>query len=426
MAEKKATLLQHMLQNAQERFGERAYTGKESELYLTGIPLKFLSWRWLLDSNVFPVSKLIRIYGRPRQQKSTLSYEILRMFGEAGCEALGYVENESGKYSPSLLKSILSKYEYMIMNTTTVEEAQEALNGMRKEFQRLCPDRDQLACFVLDSLFGTSSEDKHKQLEKIDHIEKSYPVEANKWSGFLQTYTGELLGWPIAFVMTNHVKTDINDTGGFGGPGQRTPGGDAQHFHSAIDINVSREQNPKPFQTLAYEGATQNRQHMRLKLFLKTEKSSIGSDNRRMTVNMIFWNDDNNQQITFFDWWGADAQLLHAMIAGGDSAPIVGNRKALKEVCDIEVTRGLCSSKVLGVEGVTDHEFGWALQKRPEILQQLSVLCGIKEHPIFDGKMPQVIKDAAGRKKKKVDEEAEKKEKEKKKKSPLDAFSGKE
>jgi hypothetical protein len=415
MAEKKSSVLQSMLLSAQERFGERAYTGKESDLYLTGILLKPLSLRWLFDSNVFPVSKLLRIYGEPRSQKSTLSYEFMRLFGDAGCEVLGYVENESGKYSPSMLKSILGKYEYLITNTATCEEAQMALNGMRKEFQRLCPDRDKLACFVLDSLFGTSSEDKHKQLNKLDHTEKSYPVEANKWSSFLQTYTAELLGWPIAFIMTNHAKLDINDTRSFNGPGQRTPGGSAQHFHSAVDIEVMREANPHQFVELSYEGKVTKQPHMRLKLFLKTNKSSIGSDNRRVQVNMLFWNDENNQQTTFFDWWGADAVLFHAMVSGGDNAPIIGNRKALRDVCDVDVEGGLFTSKALGVKKVTPHEFGWALQANKEIFEKVSFACGVKEHPVFNGQMPQCIKDAAKRKKETKEEE--------KKGSPLDQFA---
>lgn len=411
---KRSAVLSSMLLAAQQKFGERAYTGRESELYLTGIPLRHLSLQWFFDSNVFPVSKLLRIYGRPKQQKSTLAYEFLRLFGEAGCEVLGYVENESGKYSPSLLKSLVGAYDYMIAHPATVEEAQMALNIWRKEYQRLCPKRDQLACFVLDSLFGTSAEEKHKKLNKENCVDRSFPIEANKWSNFLPTYTAELMGWPLAFILTNHEKTDINDTGGFGGPKKRTPGGDAQHFHSAIDIAAAREQNPHPFQTLSHQGQLKAQPHMRLKIFLRTDKSSIGSDNRRLTVNLIFWNDEQNQQVTFYDWWGADALVYAFMVSGGDGAPVIGDRKALAKVCDVSVSRGLYTSKVLGVEGVTDHQFGWALQQNTEVMKAIAHVCGIKQHPVFDGRMPQAIQEAAKRKKKKSEEV----------KSPLDDIPG--
>jgi hypothetical protein len=414
---KKSSVLGNMLLAAQERFGERSYMGKDCDLYLTGFLLKFLSLRWLFDSNVFPVSKLIRIYGLPRMQKSTLSYEFLRLFGEAGCDALGYVENESGKYSPSLYKSLVGAYPNMIINTKSCQEAQTALNMMRKEFQKGYPDRDHLGCLVLDSLNGTSADSKHVQLDKDDHMSKAFPEEANLWSSFLQTYTAELLGWPFTLILTNHLKKEVTDQKAlFGGPKMRTPGGDAQHFHSAVDIRVARDQDSKPFQTLSYQGQVTTRTHSRLRLYLKTDKSSIGNDNQRVVVNMVFWNDDDNQQITFFDWWGADAALFHAMVAGGEHAPSIGNRKALSEICDVDVARGLYTSKALGVKAVTDHEFGWELQKHPDMLDAISKVCGIKTHPVFDGKMPEAIEQAAKRKKKEKDGKEEG--------SPLDQYEG--
>jgi hypothetical protein len=415
---KKSNVLDNMLIAAQEKFGVRSYMGKDCELYLTGFPFRHLSLRWLFDSNVFPIGKLIRIYGLPRQQKSTLSYEFMRMFGEAGCDAMGYVENEAGKYSPSLFQSFLRGLEVMVIHPTTTQEAQMALNTMKRELQKGYPDRDHLGCLVLDSLNGTSAESKHEQLEREDYMTKSYPEEANLWSQFLQTFTAELLGWPITLIMTNHLKKDVSEQKtGFGGPKMRTPGGDAQHFHSAVDIRVARDQDFKPFQTLSYRGQVTTRTHNRLRMYLKTDKSSIGSDNQKVVVNMVFWNDDNNQQITFFDWWGADAVLLHAMEVGGEHAPSIGNRKALIDICDVDVARGLYTSKTLGLKAVTDHEFGWELQKHPDMTEALSKVCGIKSHPVFDGKMPEAIEQAAKRKKKKTEEEKEGK-------SPLDEFSG--
>jgi hypothetical protein len=362
---------------------------------------------------VFPIGKLIRIYGMPRQQKSTLSYEFMRMFGEAGCEAMGYVENEAGKYSPSLFQSFLRDLSVMVIHSKTAQEAQMGLNLLRKEIQKGYPDRDHLGCLVLDSLNGTSAESKHKQLNEDDHMSKAFPEEANIWSQFLQTFTAELLGWPITIIMTNHLKKDISEAKPtFGAQKMRTPGGAAQHFHSAVDIRVAREQDFKPFQTLSYQGQVTTRTHNRLKMYLKTDKSSIGSDNQRVVVNMVFWNDDNNQQITFFDWWGADAALFHAMVAGGEHSPSIGNRKALAEICDVDVARGLYTSKTLGVKAVTDHEFGWEMQKHPDMLEAISKVCGVKNHPVFDGKMPEAIEQAAKRKKKKEEEEG----------SPLDQY----
>jgi hypothetical protein len=423
---KKSNVLGNMLLAAQEKFGERSYMGKDCELYLTGFPFRHLSLRWLFDSNVFPVGKLIRIYGLPRQQKSTLSYEFMRLFAEAGCDAMGYVENEAGKYSPSLFQSFLRDLAVMVIHSKTTQEAQMALNMMKKEIQKGYPDRDHLSCLVLDSLNGTSAESKHEQLNKEDHMTKSYPEEANLWSQFLQTFTAELLGWPITLIMTNHLKKDVSGDGKphFGGPKMRTPGGDAQHFHSAVDIRVARDQDFKPFQTLSYQGRVITRTHNRLRMYLKTDKSSIGSDNQRVTVNMIFWNDDNNQQITFFDWWGADAALLHAMEAGGEHSPSIGNRKALADICDVDVSRGLYTSKTLGLKGVTDHEFGWELQKHPDMLDALSKVCGVKNHPIFDGKMPEAIEQAAKRKKKAEQQAVDLITVAEKAKSPLDTYEG--
>ena len=398
---KKSTVLENMLVAAQEKFGERSYMGRDCDLYLTGFLLKFLSLRWLFDSNVFPIGKLIRIYGLPRMQKSTLSYEFLRMFGEAGCDAMGYVENEAGKYSPSLFQSFLRDLSVMVIHSKTAQEAQMGLNLLRKEIQKGYPDRDHLGCLVLDSLNGTSAESKHKQLNEDDHMSKAFPEEANIWSSFLQTYTAEMLGWPITLIMTNHLKKEVTDQkAGFGGPKMRTPGGDAQHFHSAVDIRVARDQDFKPFQTLSYQGKVVTRTHNRLRMYLKTDKSSIGSDNQRVIVNMVFWNDDNNQQITFFDWWGADAMLYHAMVSGGEHAPSIGDRKALAAICDVDVARGLYTSKALGLKAVTDHEFGWEMQKHPDMTEAISKVCGIKTHPVFDGKMPEAIEQAAKRKKK--------------------------
>lgn len=400
MSDLKSSVLKGMLRVAQERFGENAYVGNDTDKYLTGIPFKYLSLQWLFDSNVFPVSKMILLYGAPRQQKSTLSYEFLRMFGEAG-GVLAYVEAEGGKYSPDLFKSFLHQYldNLVVIHAKSVEEAQTALNSMKKQVQAASPNRELLSCFVLDSLFGSSAEEKHEQLRKEDHTTRSHPAEALLWSSFLQTYTGDLLGWPMSFIVTNHMKVDTSAARSFVKQ-YRVPGGDAQRFFAAMAIRMSRAEKPDEYQTLAYEGELKEQPNSSLKVYLQTDKSSIGQDRRSLATNMIWWRGEDGIQSTFFDWFGCDVSFLAAAQAGAEGAPKVHNRAALKDICPLELSRGRYSSSVLGVDGVTAHEAGWVLHQKPELLAQLSKALGVAQHPVFDGKMPSAIAEAGKRKKK--------------------------
>jgi hypothetical protein len=408
MSDLKSSVVKGMLKAAQEVFGANAYVGNDSDKYLTGIALKHISLRWLFDSNVFPVSKMLLLYGAPRQQKSTLAYEFLRMFGEAGA-VLAYVENEGGKYSPDLFKSFLRPYldDMLIMHPISVEEAQSALNMMKKQVQGASDKRELLSCFVLDSLFGTSAEEKHEMLRKEDHAGRAHPAEALLWSSFLQTYVSEFMGWPMSFIVTNHMKVDTSAARRpFAGQQFRVPGGDTQRFAASIAIKVARAERPESRANLAFEGKVVECSNSCLPVYLHTDKSSIGQDHRSIMTEMVWWRTDEGQH-TFFDWYACDIRHLAACQMGGEKAPIVPNRDMIRDICDLTVARGRYSSKVLGVEGVTDHEAGWILQQKPEVTVQLDKALGIAQHPVFDGKMPSAIAEASKRRKAKKAEDGD-------------------
>jgi hypothetical protein len=330
------------------------------------------------------------------------------MFGEANA-VLAYVENEGGKYSPDLFKSFLRPYldDMLIMHPTTVEEAQSALNMMKKQVQGASDKRELLSCFVLDSLFGSSAEEKHEQLRKEDHTGRAHPAEALLWSSFLQTYTSEFMGWPMSFIVTNHMKVDTSAARKpFAGTQYRIPGGDAQRFFASMAIKVARSERPESRANLPFEGKVVEQNNSCLPVFLHTDKSSIGQDHRSISPEMVWWRSDEGQH-TFFDWYACDIRHLAACQMGGDKAPAVPNRDAVRDLCDLTVARGRYSSKALGVEGVTDHEAGWVLQQKPELIAQLAKALAIAQHPVFEGKMPSAIAEASKRKKpKKEDSDA--------------------
>lgn len=404
--DRRASILESQMARAQEEFGPNSYIGSDADKYLTGIALKNICLRYLIDSNVLPVMKVMEIIGLPGSQKSSLAFEVMRMFGEFSA-AMSYVETEN-KYSPVLFKSILRElFQWVAMNhPVTVEEAQHAIKIATDAIKDASKeDRDQLGVIVLDSLNGNAVEAQHARLNKEGSMGKTYAEAANLWTQFFQTYASQLLGWPILLVVTNHQKVDqANPTTGSGPYAQtnyKTPGGTGQRYAAALVLELRRPKNTKQYVSCYYEGQEVNIPNEQVGITVKVDKTSIGAGGRAINVPFIFWKDAEGQQHTFFDWHTTDAVLLNQLQAGDSEHLLRVDRKAMREICQVDCVRNRYTCPQLNLEDVDPHVLGWELTKRPDIGRELDRLIGVAQHPVFAGTMPEEILKAAGKMKKK-------------------------
>jgi hypothetical protein len=122
------------------------------------------------------------------------------------------------------------------------------------------------------------------------------------------------------------------------------------------------------------------------RLRVKCEKNSLGSAHRQVDVNLIWYPDLAGNQITEFDWTGADALFVasHQDDVGlsHDGEP---HFTKLAKLCDMSCDKNLYSSKRLKLEGAEGYEAGLALRKDTALWEALQLFFLIKRHRVWKG-----------------------------------------
>ena len=403
------SLMDAIFFEAKKNFGDNFYTGSEAEQLVVGLPLPALCLRYLFQSTVFPLSRMSVVTGQEGSCKSAFLYEIFRWHRLYGGRNV-LLECET-KDSPDLRASILEYDDKAcaMSRCESLEDWQKALTWFIEEYQRkMTGTKDQPGpgriipfCLGIDSLMAKASEENIKKILDQGYAERAHPLEALKISQFMKVWPQKLSGWPFTVVGTNHLKptTDF-----MGRPGRNIPGGMSIKFQETYELEMAKI------------GDIHRADHDGIQVSIMARKNSLGPSRKQIKASLVWWNDieelpndiapeetnletnldevDLEQakpiqvkstQRTMWNWHSASIDLL-LEIQSKDR----GRWKKIEEVLDIQAERSkgnMIWSRALGIsreDKVSFHKAGEMLEERPDILNRVHAILGIRERFNFE------------------------------------------
>lgn len=374
---------------------------------LIGLPLPTLAARYLLQSNIFPLSRFTQLRGEFSAGKSALLTEIMRWFHVYG--GGGILIDTENKGSPTMLAGMFGHNQQYIARTkittaASVEEWQSKYMGFCKAVHAQidaanAPDRAIPICIGVDSISAVEVDRRVEKVAEEGHAAAGHPYLARNLSDFMRTaLVPTLRHYPIAFVATNHLKEEINSMG-FGPPKKYAPGGASLDYYPTLIIDMSRVSRNN-IQIGRAEGQA---------VRLIATKNNLGAPGRRLTVNLMWYNDIvaikdaegndtyRNQQYHYWDWHTATTRLLIELQDASKKLPPGMDPKLpelVRQVCDVEYKHGtknadvpLVYSSALGItkqEAMSEVEFSMALEENKKVLGLLNGLLGVNEYAVCD------------------------------------------
>ncbi len=380
-----------IMDEAKAKFGEdRIYTGKESEARLVGLSVPALSMRYLLQSNILPLSRAVQITGTQESCKSSFLYEIYRWIRCNGGRSY-HIENES-KDSDALRLSILN-YDHNaseLFVSDSLEEWQKYLTWLTDESvikaqllgtkDKPGPGKSVPIGFGVDSLTAKSSLEVQTGVEERGFADRVHPVDALKLSSYLKCLPQRLVGWPFIFLCTNHLKPQKGPTGAID---YHTPGGYSIKFQETFEIRMKR---------IADIDSGDNG----VMIQFVTQKNSIGPGRKSIKAAFRWYFDQNmnGRQVSYWDWNAATVALLDEFKGG--------LRGQLEDICDIHTKSAggkKAWSKVLGVPSDDPQPYGVVgalLETRADLMTNIHKVLGVREYSVFKAGVDyrQQLKDA--------------------------------
>ena len=370
---------------------------------LIGLPLPALSARYLLQANIFPLSRFTQLRGEFSSGKSALLTEIMRWFHLYGGGAV-MIDTEN-KGSPTMLSGIFGHNpQYMartkVVTAASVEEWQKKYMGYCQAIHKQIDEADRAIpiCIGVDSISAVEVDRRVEKVADEGHASAGHPYLARNLSDFMRTaLVPTLRHYPIAFVATNHLKEEINSMG-FGPPKKYAPGGASLDYYPTLILDMSKASAKNI--TGRYDGQS---------VRIVATKNNLGAPGRKIVVNLLWYNEITpftdaegnetfrNQQFHFWDWHTATIRLLIDLQAA-DRKPQAGMDPKLpgllRQVCDLEYKHGtknadvpLVYSSALGVskqEAISEVEASMLLESNKRVLSMLHGLLGVNEYTICD------------------------------------------
>lgn len=381
-------MFESMRDTMQEKLGLSVSIGDESAVDVVGLPLPALCLRYLFQSTVFPLSRIIQITGEEGSCKSSFLYELYRWHMVYGGGAV-LAENEN-KDSPELRNSILewnptwlSRFE--LVPTCSLQEWQKVMSSFVDHMKMIQdspdgPGRTVPVCFSVDSIMATATEEELAQIKKEGFATRGFAVAALLIAKYMRNMPKLIKGYPFTIAGTNHLKPS---TDARGLPSSSVPGGKAVKFMETFEIEMKRAHGKYDIDTLEYGG-------MRLKFTAR--KNSLGPSRKSITAELLWWYTDDGtgkwRQRTAWDWNTATIELLESFGAEGSGKKTVYN--ILKDITGIVVvSRGqrTAYSEKLGIPK-SDPQL-WRivaaeLEKRPDMLVEVYKVLGVTQRAAFD------------------------------------------
>ena len=371
---------------------------------LIGLPLPALSARYLLQANIFPLSRFTQLRGEFSAGKSALLTEIMRWFHVYGGGAI-MIDTEN-KGSPTMMAGIFShNQQYMartkVVTAASVEEWQKRYMSFCQAIHKQIDSVDTAfpVCIGVDSISAVEVDRRVEKVADEGHAASGHPYLARNLSDFMRTaLVPTLRHYPIAFVATNHLKEEINSMG-FGPPKKYAPGGASLDYYPTIILDMAKASSKNL--PSRYEGQA---------VRITATKNNLGAPGRKIVVNLLWYNEIvpsvnsngqetyKNQQFHFWDWNTATIRLLMDMQSDSAVKLVPGMDpklpKLVKQVCDLEYKHGtknaetpLVYSSALGIskqEAVSEVEAAMILEENTRVVGLLHGILGINEYTVCD------------------------------------------
>jgi len=366
--------------------------GSDNSQLIIGLPLPALSLRYLFQSTVFPLGRIIQITGAEGSCKTAFALDIIRWHFENGGGG-AMCENE-GKDSPDLRHSLwewnqnwINRFQFA--PTYVLEEWMDVLSTYLRLGASYLLDPNGPGCtipiaFLVDSIMSTLPQQIMDKIKREGHPSLGYPVAARLIADYMRSMPGWLQNFPFTIIGTNHLKVGSD---AMGRPTYNVPGGASVKFMETYEIQMAKMPSPD-IDILDYGG---------IRVRLKTEKNSLGPSRKQIVAELLWWmEDDGNgglRQATKWDWYTASVDLILAFNVDkkGTFGFNIANKKTifqrLMEICHIVVvskSQRLAKCRALGFDDpVSYREIGMALERHPEILREMYPVLGIIDRPIF-------------------------------------------
>lgn len=386
-----------MMKSAAAKFGEKdgkTHMGEEIDELVIGLPLPSLSLMYLFDSNVFPLGKSVIFAGAPSAQKSSMGFEVLRWFTEAG--GYGQInECEGAKLSPSLLRSIVREEGYKRVSANicqSIDEARQKIVWALDYQKKNDPKKTIPFAAVWDSLSGATTESMvEKVLGDEEMNARSFPENALYYSKVLPVLNGQIALWPFTIIGINHLKEKPSAMPGMP-PTKTMPGGDNPKFMAGYVFFMERI-GAEQRMTRVVDGKVQSCPTEIRKLNIKCAKSSFGTDLRSIPVDFSWYHDQElGEQVSVFDWDGSTAKMLNVLQnkEKGEMKSFRGMEKGfvkggLADIVDVEESHGTYTSDKLGLSQVSASDLGAAVHANEVIMEQLIDFFHFHRYPVFAG-----------------------------------------
>ncbi len=360
--------------------------GTEAERMLVGLPLPALCLRYVFQSNIFPLSRVLQLAGPQGSCKSAFLYELFRWhctYGGGAC--LAECEN---KDAAMMRNGVLQRNSLWLSRMTVgpanaMEEWQRFLTTNLQLFRGAMdapggPGRTIPICFGIDSLTAVDTQGNIDKTAEAGHASLGFAQLANLIARYMrQAVVPNLRGYPFTIVGTNHLKHKIDAASRPGMPPATTaPGGDAVPFMATFLIETNRIAD---INTSDYEG---------VRIKIKMAKNNLGAPRKAIEADFLWWQrmleDGNWQQEFAWDWDAASIDLLLRFKTIKGRTTLYNN---LMSIVDLHTESGKrVWSKALGIaskEPVPYRTAGWMLEQRPDLLEQLYPLLGINRYSYF-------------------------------------------
>lgn len=384
-----------------------------------GLPMPF-PCQYLLDSSVFPLSRVVTLVGGYSTNKSSFQYEVARWHILQG--GFGYFIDCENKASGQTIETFMQTLDaslsanYLSVPAYSVDDWQTKLQTYHKDARTLLMRKMRGAVvpimFGLDSLSGQLSEASQTTIETKGHGDRMFAHEALMNTQFLKKFSGDLASWPFTLVVVNHLKKGQKDNPkAFGPPPRQLPGGEHTKFQESYELEFSRDSKIDMLDHI-HEGGFKIAGSI---VKISIHKNSVGADRRFIKVPVYWWleaKSPGEDPIHYAKWdWDIATTALFA-----DMRPI--ERKKLESVFDFhqvsrnkaagksvdrgvgdddeaaETTRGdfarskyLFWSDALGIPNtspVSAAEFGAAFNNSQQVMRAVRRCMGIKENVIFE------------------------------------------
>lgn len=376
---------------------------------VTGLRIP-LALEFLFNTNVLPLGVVIELSGEPGSNKTTMSYELGRLF--AGCGGWTEMLLTEGKISPELVSSLMGSNKeaasrglhppFLCRNSDSMQDWQMTLSRLVKSQLEMAKHGFKHGKvtypkgayhpiqYVVDSVMGQNVESTSDEALSAGSSGRGYAIEAGSLTTYLKSIQAELKQGPYLLTLINHAKPAMDQKKGPYSPTvYNSPGGKQLKFQSTFRLRLSKT---APYERVV-AGADRGLFERGYTVHMKIEKSSLGEDIHQISVPYR-WGycrnaDGEMRQRGEFIW---DAAIVGFLINHIESTKFTATAKQtaqekLDNIVHFRLVSGeKVTSKTFGATAespMTQRELGAAIQQSPEIVEQLRDMFGVKRYVVW-------------------------------------------